>query len=296
MLPEIERFQKWLRRRAPNASTPIHYTNDLSLFFNWLGKPVVEVTVQDIDAFIEYSQSLGHAILTINRRLAALRSFYHFLGIEMEKPPRNPVLPKRHFIRLGQKLPRDVQDSNIERLFQMITGPRDRAIFLLMLRCGLRVGEVRNLSLPDLYLEPSSGLLPRLWLRGKGGRERVAYLSPQSLAALQVWMEMRPHSKDNAVFLNRFGHRMTITGIQDRLAVYCRQAGLWITCHQLRHTFARHIIEQNVPVTTLQRLLGHIRLRTTEVYLHVSDRQVQTAYEAAMREVEHRLNKTGGPL
>ena len=285
MLPEIERFQKWLRRKAPHASTCIHYTNDLELFFAWLQKAPREVGVQDVDLFIEYSQAKGYAMTTINRRLAALRSFYHFLAIESDSAPRNPVLPRRHFIRLGQRLPRDIQDSNLEKLFAVICGPRDRAMFLLMLRCGLRVGEVRNLSLPDLYLEPAQGSLPRLWLHGKGGKQRVVYLSSQPLAALQVWLDIRPKTKAEAVFLNRFGQRLTVTGIQDRLAHYCRQAGLWFTCHQLRHTFGRHLTEARVPVTTIQRLLGHAHLRTTEVYLHISDSRVQADYEAAMQQV-----------
>lgn len=286
MLPEIERFQRWLRRKAPHASTPIHYASDLRLFFAWLGKPPDEVRVADIDAFIEHSQRLGHAMTTINRHLAALRSFYHFLAVESENAPRNPVLPKRHFIRIG---PRDIQDPDLEKLFAAITGPRDRAMFLLMLRCSLRVGEVRNLSLSDLYLEPASGSLPRLWLHGKGGGQRVVYLSAQPLAALQVWLAIRPNVTDQAVFLNRFGKRLSVTAIQKRLGVYCRKAGLWVTCHQLRHTFGRHMTEARVPVTTLQRLLGHARLRTTEVYLHISDSQVQADYETAMQEVDRRL-------
>jgi site-specific recombinase XerD len=293
MLPEIERFQRWLRRKAPYASTPIHYTNDLKLFFTWLGKLPAEVRVADIDAFIEHSQKAGHAMTTINRRLAALRSLYHFLAVESDTAPKNPVIPKRHFIRIGMQLPRDIQDPDLEKLFAVITGPRDRAMFLLMLRCSLRVGEVRNLSLPDLYLEPSSGCLPRLWLHGKGGRQRVVYLSAQPLAALQVWLEIRPKVNDQAVFLNRFAKRLSVTAIQKRLAVYCRKAGLWVTCHQLRHTFGRHMTEAKVPVTTIQRLLGHSHLRTTEVYLHISDSQVQADYETAMREVDRRLTLEG---
>lgn len=169
MLPEIERFRHWLRRKAPHASTCIHYTNDLELFFARLQKPIDQVRVADIDAFIEYSQLQGQAIATINRRLAALSTFYKFLQIELENAPKNPVVPKRHFIHQGQVLPRDIQDPLIEKLFAVITGPRDRAMFLLMLRCGLRVGEVRNLSLDDLYLDCARGTLPRLWLHGKGG-------------------------------------------------------------------------------------------------------------------------------
>jgi integrase/recombinase XerD len=295
MLPEIERFTRWLRRKAPHASTPIHYASDLELFFAWITKLPSDVKVQDIDAFIEHSQALGHAIATVNRRLAALRSFYHFLAVESDNAPRNPVIPRRHMIRQGQRLPRDIQDPDVEKLFAAITGPRDRAMFLLMLRCGLRVSEVRNLSLPDLYLEPAFGSLPRLWLHGKGGGQRIVYLSAQPLAALQVWLEIRPYALDPAVFLNRFDERLTVTGIQDRLAKYCHEAGVWVTCHQLRHTFGRHLTEARLPVTTIQRLLGHARLRTTETYLHISDSQVQEDYAAAMEQVLQRLTLEGSP-
>jgi site-specific recombinase XerC len=293
MLPEIVRFKKWLRRKAPLASTHIHYANDLDLFFIWAHKSPEVVKVQDIDLFIEHCQQEGHAIATVNRRLAALRSFYHFLAIESDHAPRNPVIPKHHFIRLGQQLPRDIQDPDLEKLFAVISGPRDRAMFLLMLRCGLRVGEVRNLSLGDLYLEPAFGSLPRLWLHGKGCGQRVVYLSSQPLAALQIWLEIRPKTKDQAVFLNRFGRRLSVTAIQKRLGVYCRQAGLWVTCHQLRHTFGRHMTEARMPVTTIQKLLGHSRLQTTQVYLHISDSQVQEDYESAMQEVMQKLSLEG---
>jgi len=289
MLPEIEQFQKWLRRKAPQSSTQIHYTDDLQLFFAWLDKPPGQVKVADVDRFIDHEHSQGHALTTINRRLAALRSFYHFLAIELDEPPKNPVIPRRHFIRIGQQLPRDIEDPLVARLFTVISGPRDRAMFLLMLRCGLRVGEVRRLSLSDLYLEPAFGCLPRLWLHGKGGGQRVVYLSPQPLAALRVWLAVRPESEDPAVFLHRFGRRLSVTGIPARLAGYCRLAGLWVTCHQLRHTFGRHLTEARVPVTTIQRLLGHARLRTTEVYLHISDTQVQADYETAMQSVSQAL-------
>lgn len=296
MLPEIELFAKWLRRKSPHTTTVVHYTNDLQLFFAWIDKPPNQITLRDIDAFIEHSQQHGHSIATVNRRLAALRSFYHFLSIERDDAPPNPVLPKRHFIRQGRRLPRDAQDVEIEKLFTVITSVRDRAMFLLMLRCGLRVGEVRDLSLNDLYLQPKPGSLPRLWLHGKGGAQRVVYLSAQPLAALQAWLVLRPPVDDQAVFLSRFNRRLTVTGIQLRSAEYCQRAGVWITCHQFRHTFGRHLTEARVPVTSIQRLLGHVRLRTTEVYLHVSDQQVQADYEAAMAQITDRPQRNGGAV
>ncbi len=294
MLPEIEQFAKWLRRKSPHTTTVVHYTNDLVLFFTWADKPPDQITLREVDAFIERSQQQGHSIATVNRRLAALRSFYHFLSIERDDAPSNPVLPKRHFIRQGRRLPRDAQDAEIEKLFAVITAVRDRAMFLLMLRCGLRVGEVRALSLNDLYLQPKPGSLPRLWLHGKGSSQRVAYVSAQPLTALKAWLAIRPTVEDQAVFLNRFGKRLTVTGIQVRLAAYCQQVGVRITCHQFRHTFGRHLTEARMPVTSIQRLLGHVRLRTTEVYLHISDQQVQADYEAAMAQIADRWQVGGG--
>jgi site-specific recombinase XerD len=296
MVPEIRRFGKWLRRKNPQATTQVHYVSDLKLFFAWARKPTPAITLRDVDAYIEHAQGQGHAVATVNRRLAALRSFYHFLAIESDDAPANPVLPKRHFIRQGRRLPRDVEDADVEKLFAAIASPRDRAMFLLMVRCGLRVGEVRYLSLGDLYLQPTPGSLPRLWLRGKNGTERIAYLSAQALEAVLAWLAVRPAAKDQALFLNRFGHRLTVTGIQDRLACYCRRAGVWITCHQLRHTFGRHMVEARMPVTSLQRLLGHARIRTTQVYMHISDRQVQADYEAAMEQIGRRFAASGDPL
>lgn len=295
MLPEVEQFHKWLRRKQPHTTTALHYTSDLNLFFDWAEKPPDTITMRDIDRYIDDCQQRGHAVNTINRRLAALRTFYWFLAIERDDAPPNPVLPRRHYIRRGRQLPRDVEDAQIAQLFAVVDAPRDRAMFLLMLRCGLRVGEVRALSLSDLYLQPTTPHLPRLWIHGKGGYERVMYLSAQPLVALQQWLAVRPASADPAVFLNRFGRRLTVTGIQLCLAAYCHAAGVWITCHQFRHTFGRHMTEARMPITSLQKLLGHVRLRSTQIYTHVADPQVQADFETAIAQVEARLTLPGLP-
>lgn len=292
MFPEIEKFKKHLWRQSPHTSTYRHYANDLRLFFAWVDKPPAAVILSDVDAYIIHCQEQGHAITTINRRLTALRSFYQFLATESDNPPPNPVLPRRHFIRQGYRLPRDVADDILDRLFAVINSPRDKAIFLLMLRCGLRVSEIRHLLLADLDLQPPPGQLPRLWIHGKGGKQRVVYLSPQALAALNDWLTIRPNSPDPAIFLNRFGHRLSVTGIQKRLANYCRQAEIRLTCHQLRHTFGRHLTEAQVPVTTTQRLLGHAQLRTTQIYTHLSNRQAQAEFDAAMVQITGWFDQT----
>jgi site-specific recombinase XerD len=96
MFPHAQRFEKWLRRRSPHPTTPVHYLNDLKLFFAWAGKPPSAITLYDVDAYLDHCRQLGHAMATINRWLAAMRTFYHFLHTESDEPPPNPVLPRRH--------------------------------------------------------------------------------------------------------------------------------------------------------------------------------------------------------
>jgi site-specific recombinase XerD len=295
MVPEIVQFGKWLRRKSPHASTHIHYSNDLKLFFAWADKPPAEITPQDIDRYIDHCLEVGHAVATINRRLWAIHGLYRFLSTHADPgdAPPNPILPDHHLIRRGRQLPRDARDEDVERLFAVIEKPRDRAMYLLMLRCGLRVGEVRNLSLQDLYLYPQNGGFPRLWLHAKRSKQRVVYVSHQALDALTVWLDVRPDVETPAVFVNRFGDRIARNGIEVLLGRYCRKADVWITCHQLRHTFARHMTDAGMPVTSTQRLLGHARLSTTQLYLHVSDPKVQDDYEGAIEQVIERLSLDG---
>ena len=94
MLSEIDRFLHWLRRKYPHSSTPIHYMNDLKLFFNWIDKPVLEIDLWDIDAYIEDCQKRKHKSTTINRRLAAIRALYAFLDLDLKDVPENPVIPE----------------------------------------------------------------------------------------------------------------------------------------------------------------------------------------------------------
>lgn len=260
MFPEINRFHKWLRCRNPYTSTHIHYTSDVKLFFAWVGKPPASITLHDVDDYVAHCRHLGHAPATVNRRLAALRAFYRFLSIDSDEAPPNPVLHRRHAIRKGRRLPRDASDADLDRLFAVIASPRDRAMFSIMLHCGLRVCEVHRLSVADLCLAPIDSLPPSLRVHGKGNAWRTVYLSPEALAAVREWMAVRPAGDDAALFTGRAGSRLSVEGIQARLAHYCQQAGIWITCHQLRHSFGRRMVEAGMPVTSIQHLLGHLSI------------------------------------
>jgi integrase len=151
-------------------------------------------------------------------------------------------------------------------------------MFLLMLDCGMRVGEVRYLSLDDLHFEDP----PHLIVHGKGGKQRVVYLSPPAHEALQDWLTSRPVSNNRAVFISEHGKRLSVSGIQFVLRSYCEMAGVYFTCHQLRHTFGRRMAEADIPITSLQSLLGHKSVRTTQIYVHLSDVHLQAEYDKAI--------------
>ncbi len=174
---EIDGFRKYWRRRKPGSSTAIHYSSDVRIFFRWAeGYSPDAVTVHDVDRFIVWQQSLGHAPTTITRRLIALRMFYDYLAYARDQALANPVVPHRHYVARGQRLPRNLTEEAIQRLFAAIgEHPRDRALFTLMLHGGLRVGEVAGLEVSQVAVR--MGSTPQLRVTGKGQRERLVYLS-----------------------------------------------------------------------------------------------------------------------
>jgi site-specific recombinase XerD len=238
-----------------------------------------------LDAYIQHCLSKGLSPLTINRRLSSLRLVYYFLCIIEEQLVECPVLSKRHFLRKPHPLPRDASEEQIELLFSFIQDKRDKAMFTLMLECGLRVGEVHNLSLGDVLLDDP----PRLKVHGKGDNHRMVYLPPPAYSTLHDWLTSRPITNDRAVFISQRGKRLSVTGIQFTLQTYCRRASVQVTCHQFRHTFGRRMAEANLPLTSLQKLLGHSSPRTTQIYARISNPALQAEYNRAIQCVQESL-------
>jgi integrase/recombinase XerD len=281
----IEGFEKYWRRRKPGSSTAVHYSSDVRIFFKWaINLSPETITVHEVDRFIEWQQSIGRAPATIRRRLIALRMFYDYLVYTWDQEIPNPVVPQRHYVSRGRKLPRSIPQNELDLLFAAVGDHlRDRTIFTLMLHAGIRVGEVNNLRLEDVYL--SENRSPHLRVNGKGKRERIVYLSAMASKLLEEYLAFRSNTSEDRVFLNRRGKPITTTGIQLQLAKYSHQAGIWVTCHQLRHTFACYMIAAEVPVTSVQKMLGHVSLRTTQLYVEVADRQVERDYHAGIQKV-----------
>ena len=277
---DLTSFSDWLTCQYPHSSARKHIISDLALFFSYAGKLPSEISPQDIDWYIHYCLEKTLSPLTINRRLSSLRLFYYFLRIIQEEPLNCPIM-KRHFLRKPQPLPRDVSEEQITALFSIITDKRDKAIFTLMLECGLRVGEVCALSLDDVLIEDPH----RLKIHGKGGRQRMVYLPPPAIPILTDWLTSRPVTKDRAVFISQRGKRLSVNGIQFILKEYCQKADVQVTCHQFRHAFGRRMAEASMPVTSLQKLLGHRSPRTTQRYVNLSNPALQADYDRAIQKV-----------
>ena len=261
--------------------------NILKHFVVWVNVPIEDV---DHQKMAEYTDHLLYKRLkpkTINCHLACIRVFYDYLHHEEGIRVPNPI-KRGSALRMPKPLPKHLRDEEVGILFNSITRPRDRAIFRIMLRCGLRVDEVANLSISDLDLKRS-----RIFVRnGKGRKERVVYVSQDAYEAIVNYLRVRPFSKTKKVFLVEkhlhFGKPISVRGIQKRIEHYSRSSGINVSCHQLRHTMATQMLNADAELETIQDLLGHNGINTTERYCSVSNRKVMRDYFKAMEVIMQR--------
>ena len=234
----IQAFEQYLRRRAPERRTAIDYVSDVRQFAAFCSTAWREVTMHDIDAFVDHQRQAGRSAATIKRRVAALKVFFDFLAEESgDLAWPNPVRPKRHAGKQAKRLPRDLSDTDVAALWAVISSPRDRAWFALMWRAGLRVGEVVTLELADILTPAQAEQPARLRVCGKGQKERLVLLTADAYAVLLAWLQVRPASPHPQVFLNQRGQPISANGIQGLLRNYGQQAGCAVTPHQ----FAPHL-------------------------------------------------------
>jgi len=191
---------------------------------------------------------------------------------------------------MARPLPKHLKDEQADHLLDMVCKPRDRALFMLMLRSGLRVAELAQLTFETVDFRRG-----RLWVRaGKGNKDRVVYVSPDAMRALVDYIRCRPKSRAKRIFLVEKGpHRgepISVRGIQKRMEYYARKAGLASSCHHLRHTMATQMLNAGAELSTIQDLLGHRCVTTTQQYCKVSNLKVQKDYYEAMEKV---MKRTG---
>lgn len=282
----IHQFEQYLQRRFPNRRTAKDYLSDLRQFTAVCQKAWRDIRMHDIDHFVDQQRAQGLKPATVNRRVAALKTFFDFLAEENDDLSwPNPVRFKRHAGKRERRVPRDLRDEDLEQIWAVITSARDRAWFVLMVRAGLRVGEVVDLKVEDLLSPPQGEQPARLRVCGKGRKERIVLLSADAYAILELWLAERGPSANPHIFLNERSKALSTSGIQWLLHGYGRSVGIDLTPHQLRHTFARQVTEAGMPITSLGKLLGHSQITTTQIYTAGADPGLAQAYQAAMHQL-----------
>jgi len=280
-------FRRHLKRKNYSLHTVRNYLNMLQHYIRWLDIPVEAATPESIAGYIDYLMDNHLHPKTINCHLSCIRIFYDYVHYEEKINVINPVR-KGDALRLPSPLPRYVKEEELDTLFAIIRKHRDRAMFTLMLRCGLRVEEVAKLTLGAIDLRRRRIVVHN----GKGRKDRVVYISDDAYLALDKYLQLRPKSKAKEIFLvekgSCKGQGISVRGIQKRMEYYTKKTGLDVSCHHLRHTMATQMLNAEAELSTIQDLLGHNWITTTQKYCTVFNLKVQRDYFKAMEIVMQR--------
>lgn len=258
--------------------------NTLKHFVLWLDEPIEEITNKKILYYIDHLLDQGLKPKTINCHLDSIRGFYEYLINEEDVRITHPV-KHGYALRLSRPLPKHLREEEVGALFDCIKSYRDKAMFMLMLRSGLRVEEVANLTLNAVDLKRYEIFV----YNGKGNKDRVVYMSNDACNALVTYLRVRPSTRIKKVFLvekgTYTGKAISVRGIQKRIEYYARKARVKVSSHHLRHTMATQLLNADADLVTIQDLLGHTRIKTTQRYCRVSNLKVQRDYFKAMEVV-----------
>jgi integrase/recombinase XerC len=298
MQTAVARFLQYLAvERNSSDLTVKSYREDLAHLIAYLTPedgvcPSPEaITTLELRGYLSRLHDAGYAKSTVARRLASLRSFFRF-GQREGWAKSNPARPLRN-PRKQRALPHFLTTDEIGKLLEAppqgeLAGLRDRAILETMYSAGLRVSEVVGLCDED-YDEPAAVLR----VSGKGKKERLSPIGSFAARAIERWLSQRRvagteragtrQGGTTPLFVNRFGKRLTTRSIARMLEKHLKVAGLDLrtTPHTLRHSFATHLLDRGADIRSVQELLGHKSLVTTQIYTHLSTANLRAAYEKA---------------
>ncbi len=289
-LPAKEHFESYLRHKWRLNHKPRTLQSSFSsvrFFLDFCGKSgkgdLQEIERTDLEAFLESEQDRGLRISTVRTRLACLIAFLHFL-IEQEVISGS-VLKRRIKLKLPEVLPRAMNPADVQKLLSVIDDVRDRALILLLLRTGMRIGEALGLRLNDLDIRDRK---VHLFQGEKNSMGRVLYLSDDVVLALKLWFRQRDQNKE-FVFYGRDNKPICYSTGRSRFVKYLQKAGLeqkGYTVHCLRHTFASELLNAGMRLECLQQLLGHQDIEVTRRYARLTDRTREEEYFRAMAIIE----------
>jgi len=283
--------------KGASDNTIAAYRNDLSQFQTYLGTIKLNGSPMDWrrvgkDVIVSYVQELKgrrYAEASVARKVAAVKSFFQFLQAE-GTIPGNPT-ESLESPRVGKTLPKPLTVQQVDELLEQPAkrktpeAMRDRAMLELLYATGLRVTELVSLDLENISLDPGA---PHARCMGKGAKERTVPIHEQAYRTVVLYLndgrsKLVKNKAETALFVNRRGDRLTRQGFWLILKQYAKEAGIPVpvTPHSLRHSFATHMLRGGAPLRSVQELLGHANISTTQVYTQITDEHVRRVYEAA---------------
>lgn len=289
-LPAKREFENYLRHssRLNHKRSTLESSFTASMlfldFYKRSGKhDLQDLERADLEAFIEHEQDRGLKISTVKTRMACIVAFLHFL-VEQEIIPAT-ALKKRIRFRLPDALPRAINPRDLRKFLSVIHHTRDRALILLLLRTGIRIGEALGLTLHDLDLRERA---VHLFMGEKNNMGRVVYFSDDALFALRRWLRRRDPEKQ-FLFYGQGARPLSYSAAASRFKKYLTRAKLTekgYTVHCLRHTMASELLNGGMHLECLQKLLGHQDIEVTGRYARLTDRTRREEYFRAMERIE----------
>jgi integrase/recombinase XerD len=283
----LERYMRHKWRLNHKPRTLASSFTSVMLFLDFYGKSgkreIERIERVDLEGFIEHEQDRGLRISTVRTRLACIIAFLHFL-MEQDIVPGS-LLKRGIKLKLPEVLPRAMNPADVRKLLCVIDDIRDRALFLLLLRTGIRIGEALGLRLNDLDIK---GRKVHLYEGEKNSMGRVVYLSDDALFAIKLWLRRGDKSKEFVFYGRSNGHLCYSSG-RGLFIKYLKKAGLdqkGYTVHCLRHTFASELLNAGMRLECLQQLLGHQDIEVTRRYARLTDTTREEEYFRAMAVIE----------
>jgi integrase/recombinase XerD len=283
----VEQYLRHQYRRNCKANTLKQSATSLEQFLSFFaskGNIVLEqLSRDDIEAFVEDLQDRGLKPTTVNTRLRGVYAFLRYLILEY-KIVSWELIERKIRLKLPDRLPRAIDAQHIEHLLSVIDNPRDRALILLLLRTGMRIGELRNCKVDDVDLAEQKILI---YQSDKTSVGRAVYYSNDAQQALLAWLRTRDPLKRH-LFYGRGTSPLCYEAARSMFIKYLQKAGLQhngYTLHCLRHTFATDLLNARMPLECLRVLLGHSNLEITRRYARLSDKTREDEYFAAMQRI-----------
>ena len=290
-LPGKEHVEGYLRHMARSNRRPRTMFSRWGTILIFLGllkangkTSLEEVTGRDVEAFIEHEQDRGIKITTIRMRLTGVQSFLRHLVEEGIVSP--DVFGKRIRLQLPERLPRAMDPDDLQKLLSVIEGNRDRAMILVLLRTGMRIGELLNTKVTDVHIKEQR---IEIYEAQKNRLGRVVYLSEDAIIALKAWLGERDPWEDYLFYSRWNTDTMSYSTARSRFEKYIVKAGLThkgYTLHTLRHTFATELLNAGMRLECLQVLLGHHNIEETRRYARLTDKTREEEYFKAMAIIE----------